>query len=442
MDGYVPSLAVHATSADDVKAAITFADAHSIRVVVKNLGHSYRGESSGLNALMIYSRGLSEIAMNESYNSCGSTLPALKVGGGVVWGDVYQWMVDNNINYSTVGGACRSVSASGGWLQGVGLSSQLGRKHGFGVDNVLEYEIVLPNGDHVHASECSHPELFRVLRGGGGGAWGVIVSVHYKLLPPSKVQNIGVGMPAADSMPLFLFIAKHAVNMDNRFQIGGWLSVPSVFLAPFLPESFLNGITGGNSTLISLLQFSFLGDVEDMYATEFYADLASLNLPEFSLSHNTFAEMKLETSTDVTPQNYQTCNAGMRIIPRSAFEDEEMVAELMYWISFQQPGCGGFYHVGGAGYETYQADPEATYVNPQLRNGVFVVNVNNHTLNDQWLEEWGWKGTSINHQNWDEKNWQENAWGLEHYAELLMHKQVLDPKKLFYCRRCVGWMGD
>jgi hypothetical protein len=249
-------------------------------------------------------------------------------------------------------------------------------------------------------------------------------------------------MPAADSMPLFLFIAKHAVNMDNRFQIGGWLSAPSDSWAPLLPD-FINAITGGNSTMISLLQFTFLGDVEDMYETEFYTDLASLNLPELLIPFNTFAEYKLAQSAETSPENYQTCNAGMRIIPRSAFEDdEESIAELMYWISFQQPGCGGFYHIGGAYYDNYLADPEATYVNPLIRKGVFVVNIDNHTLNDLWLEEWGWKGTSINHQNWDEKNWQENAWGLEIYAELLKRKRAIDPKSLFYCRRCVGWMGD
>merc|ERR1740121_2632508 len=249
----------------------------------------------------------------------------MKVGGGVVWGDVYQWMVDNGVNYSTVGGTCRSVSASGGWLQGHGLSSQIGRMHGFGVDNVLEYEIVLPNGDHVHASECSHPELFRVLRGGGGGAWGVIISVHYKLLPPSKVQWVGVGMPAADAMPLFLLIAKHAVNMDNRFQIGGWTSAHSDIWALRLPELFINAVTGGNSTLISLLQITFLGYVNDMYETEFYTDLASLNLPELLIPYNTFAEMKVATSSEVLSENYQTCNAGMRIIPRSAFEEAESI---------------------------------------------------------------------------------------------------------------------
>jgi len=446
MRDHVPSLAVHASNADDVKAAIKFADAHNIRVVVKNLGHSYRGESSGLNSLMIYTRGLSEIAIDESYNSCGSTVPAMKVGGGVVWGDVYQWMVDNGVNYSTVGGACRAVSASGGWLQGQGMSAEILRMHGFGVDNVLEYEIVLPSGDHVHASECSHPELFRVLRGGGGGAWGVIISVHYKLLPPKQVQRVGVGMPAADSMsmPLFLFIAKHAIKMDNRFQIQGWFSATSDLFVQGYPEyeQFVKSIAEGNSTLISVLMFTFLGDVDEMYETEFYTDLVSLNLQKLEVSYTNFAEMKLVSSHAGISYNYQTCNAGMRIIPRSAFEDEESIAALMFRISFETAGCGGFYHVGGSVYDNYQTDPEATYVNPQLRNGVFVVNIVTPTLNDQLLEELGWKGTSINHQNWDEKNWQENAWGLDNYAELLKKKQAIDPKKLFYCRRCVGWMGD
>merc|ERR550532_2388665 len=146
--------------------------------------------------------------------------------------------------------------------------------------------------------------------------------------------------------------------------------------------------------------------------------------------------MKLNTSTLAAPTNYQTCNAGMRIIPRSAFDDEVEVAELMHQISLQQNGCGGFYQVGGASFDNYQMDPTETHVNPMLRKGIFVVNINNHSLNDWWLAK-GWTGTSINHQNWDEKNWQENAWGQKNYDELLKKKQLVDPKKLFYCRRCV-----
>merc|ERR1719188_1891960 len=60
--------------------------------------------------------------------------------------------------------------------------------YGLGVDEVMQYDIVLADGRHVEASECSYPELFKALRGGGGG-FGVVTAVHYKLHPPTPLQN-------------------------------------------------------------------------------------------------------------------------------------------------------------------------------------------------------------------------------------------------------------
>ncbi len=41
------------------------------------------------------------------------------------------------------------MAAIGGWLQGGGLSTGLERHDGFGVDQILEIEMVLADGTHV-----------------------------------------------------------------------------------------------------------------------------------------------------------------------------------------------------------------------------------------------------------------------------------------------------
>jgi hypothetical protein len=52
-----------------------------------------------------------------------------------------------------------------------------------GVDNVLEFTIVTPDGDHVAANTYTNADLFWALRGGGGGTWGVLTSVTYRTHP-------------------------------------------------------------------------------------------------------------------------------------------------------------------------------------------------------------------------------------------------------------------
>lgn len=92
---------------------------------------------------------------------------------------------------TVVGGAANSVGAAGGWIQGGG-HSPLGALYGMGVDSecryvwahyfylphsilidVLQFNVVKPDGKIVAANACQNEDLFWALRGGGGGTWGV-----------------------------------------------------------------------------------------------------------------------------------------------------------------------------------------------------------------------------------------------------------------------------
>ena len=50
---------------------------------------------------------------------------------------------------------------------------------GSGVDNVLQMTIVIAIGSHLIVNAYNNPDLFWVLRGGVGGAFGVLASVTY-----------------------------------------------------------------------------------------------------------------------------------------------------------------------------------------------------------------------------------------------------------------------
>ena len=50
----------------------------------------------------------------------------------------------------------------------------LGPKYGLAVDNLLQFKLVTAAGDFVTANACQNPDLFKALRGGGGGSWGVV----------------------------------------------------------------------------------------------------------------------------------------------------------------------------------------------------------------------------------------------------------------------------
>ena len=56
-----------------------------------------------------------------------------------------------------------------------------------GVDNVLQFTIVLANGSFVTANSYQHPGLFWALRGGVGGTYGVVTSTTYQIYPTFPV---------------------------------------------------------------------------------------------------------------------------------------------------------------------------------------------------------------------------------------------------------------
>jgi hypothetical protein len=78
------------------------------------------------------------------------------------------------------------VSAAGGWLMGGGLSFT-SRHYGIGIDQVVAFQLVSANGTSMLADGCSNPDLFWALRGGGGGTFGVVTHVHYKVHPVTPI---------------------------------------------------------------------------------------------------------------------------------------------------------------------------------------------------------------------------------------------------------------
>src|ERR1700693_3882119 len=64
-----------------------------------------------------------------------------------------------------------------GWLMG---------KHGASVDHLISAEVVTADGQFRRASAAEHPDLFWALRGGGGN-FGVVTSLEYRLHPVAQV---------------------------------------------------------------------------------------------------------------------------------------------------------------------------------------------------------------------------------------------------------------
>lgn len=98
-------------------------------------------------------------------------------------------------NLTIVSGGSGTVGL-GGYLTGGGHSA-LSSTYGLASDQVLEMEVVTPNGDIVIANECQNQDLFWAMRGGGGSTFGVMTSVTIKSYPSSEWYTLEAWMGVA-----------------------------------------------------------------------------------------------------------------------------------------------------------------------------------------------------------------------------------------------------
>jgi FAD/FMN-containing dehydrogenase len=180
--------AVAAESAADVATAVTFARRHRLRLVVKGGGHSYQGTSEAPDSLLVWPRRMNKVTLHEGFVPSGgegkvAPLPAVSVGAGAMWIDVYHAVSTLGGRY-VQGGGCTTVGVAG-LVQSGGFGS-FSKGFGTAASNLLEAEVVTADGAVLTVSEHAHPELFWGLKGGGGGSLGVVTRLTLRTfeLPP------------------------------------------------------------------------------------------------------------------------------------------------------------------------------------------------------------------------------------------------------------------
>jgi FAD/FMN-containing dehydrogenase len=175
------SYAVAAAAASDVAAAVTFARANNLRLVVKGGGHSYLGRSNAPDSLLIWTRRMNQIVLHDAFvpEGCAGQAPqpAVSVGAGAIWGHVYNAVTTGGGRY-VQGGGCMTVGVAG-LVQAGGFGSH-SKQYGTAAASLLEAEVVTADGAVRVANACSHPDLFWGLKGGGGGSLGVVTRLTLK----------------------------------------------------------------------------------------------------------------------------------------------------------------------------------------------------------------------------------------------------------------------
>jgi len=88
------------------------------------------------------------------------------------------------------GGLCPSVGVAG-FTMGGGVGP-CGRQFGLAIDNVVGFKMVTEDGENVlHINKTHHSELFWALRGSGGGNFGAVAEISFKVHEGPEIQTWG-----------------------------------------------------------------------------------------------------------------------------------------------------------------------------------------------------------------------------------------------------------
>jgi FAD/FMN-containing dehydrogenase len=166
----------------DVAAAVNFARDNNLRLVVKGGGHSYLGTSNAPDSLLIWTRRINAVSLHNGFvpEGCAAQQtpqPAVTVGAGAIWMHTYNEVTTKGGRY-VQGGGCGTVGVAG-LVQGGGFGS-FSKNFGTAAASLLEAEIVTADGAVRIANDCTNPDLFWALKGGGGGSFGVITRLTLK----------------------------------------------------------------------------------------------------------------------------------------------------------------------------------------------------------------------------------------------------------------------
>ena len=220
---------VAAESAADVAAAVRFASAHNLRLVVKGRGHSYLGASNAPDSLLVWTRKMDAVTVHDAFTPQGSDaapVPAISVGAGCMWLKAYQ--AATGAGRYVQGGGCTTVGVAG-LVQGGGFGS-FSKTYGTAAASLLEAEVVTADGAIRVVNAAREPDLFWALKGGGGGTFGIVTHLTLATHPlPTTFGSVHLTLRArsddAYHRLLTRFVDHYATNLFNPHwgeQVRAW----------------------------------------------------------------------------------------------------------------------------------------------------------------------------------------------------------------------------
>jgi FAD/FMN-containing dehydrogenase len=217
-----PWVVVRCENAGDVMAAVDFARSNELDLAVRGGGHSVPGFGTVDDGVVVDLSGMRNVRVNPVSRTA-------RAGGGATWGDFNA--ATHAFGLASTGGII-STTGVGGLTLGGGIG-YLDRGLGLACDNLISADVVTADGQFLIASEKENEDLFWALRGGGGN-FGVVTALEFKLAPLSTIYGGPMLFEMADAAAVVAGFRD--LIMDAPEELGGFPGFQIAPPLPFIPE--------------------------------------------------------------------------------------------------------------------------------------------------------------------------------------------------------------
>ncbi|KUI19759.1 oxidoreductase [Mycobacterium sp. GA-1285] len=204
-----PDVVVQAAEVDDVVAALRYAAAHDLQVGVRSGGHSWAGNHVRDGGMLLDVSRLNDCAIDAERMTA---VVGPGKGGSLLAADLEA----HDLFFPA--GHCKGVCIGGYLLQGgYGWNSRI---LGPACESVIGLDVVTADGERIHCSPDSHPEMYWAARGSGPGFFGVVTAFHLKLYKRPAICGSSLYVyPIELADDIFTWARAISADVDRRVEL-------------------------------------------------------------------------------------------------------------------------------------------------------------------------------------------------------------------------------
>jgi FAD/FMN-containing dehydrogenase len=237
-----PAAVIRCSDAADVLAAVEVARETGVDLSVRGGAHSVPGFGTNDGGIVCDLSGMRGVRVDPERRTA-------RAEGGCTWGDLDH--ATHPFGLATTGGIISTTGVAGLTLGG-GIG-HLARGCGLSCDNLLSADVVTADGRLVTASDDVNADLFWALRGGGGN-FGVVTSLEYRLHPVGEILGGPIFYPVDRAGDVMRFYREFIAQAPE--QLGAFFAFQIAPPLPFIPEE-------RHGETMCLIVTCWTGDVEE-----------------------------------------------------------------------------------------------------------------------------------------------------------------------------------